>query len=200
VWKKGWYNPTHRALWSLGPWNPPPWCCTMVKGVFEGMKAYRNKQGQVQLFRPRENFKRLNTSNRKLCIPEIDEAFALEVLKQLLTVEQDWIPSAAGNFALHPAHHHRHGPLFGRTGVVYLPVLHHFQSGGSLLCRRVQPGKNHGHQGTCAGRARWRGGHQNIGQLCGQPVGRRRGPQGRLHPGAVAGRCRAEVCRRSGAP
>jgi branched-chain amino acid aminotransferase len=66
------------------------------QGVFEGMKAYRNRQGGVQLFRPQENFKRLNASNRKLCIPEIDEAFALGALKQLLTVEKDWVPSAPG--------------------------------------------------------------------------------------------------------
>ncbi|MGA6924666.1 MAG: branched-chain amino acid aminotransferase, partial [Desulfosarcina sp.] len=66
------------------------------QGVFEGLKAYRNEQGNVQLFRPRENFKRLNASNRKLCIPPVDEAFALEALKQLLTVEADWVPSQPG--------------------------------------------------------------------------------------------------------
>lgn len=57
------------------------------QGVFEGLKAYRNAQGGIQLFRPLENFKRLNHSNRKLCIPEIDEAFALKALKELLNVE-----------------------------------------------------------------------------------------------------------------
>jgi len=93
--EKGWYNP------RIEPYAPLVLApSTMVlhygQGVFEGMKAYRNQQGGVQLFRPRENFKRLNASNRKLCIPEIDEAFALEALKQLLTVEKDWIPSAPG--------------------------------------------------------------------------------------------------------
>jgi branched-chain amino acid aminotransferase len=66
------------------------------QGVFEGLKAYRNKEGGVQLFRPHENFRRLNASNRKLCIPEIDEAFALEALKELLRVEKDWVPSQPG--------------------------------------------------------------------------------------------------------
>ena len=51
------------------------------QGVFEGLKAYRNDKGEVQLFRPQENFKRLNVSNHKLCIPEIDEGFALDALK-----------------------------------------------------------------------------------------------------------------------
>jgi branched-chain amino acid aminotransferase len=66
------------------------------QGVFEGMKAYRNQQGGIQLFRPQENFKRINASNRKLCIPEIDEAFCLDALKQLLDVEKDWVPSEPG--------------------------------------------------------------------------------------------------------
>jgi branched-chain amino acid aminotransferase len=93
--EKGWYHP------RIEPYAPLVMApSTMVlhygQGVFEGLKAYRNQQGGVQLFRPRENFKRLNRSNRKLCIPEIDEAFALDALKQLLTVENAWIPSAPG--------------------------------------------------------------------------------------------------------
>ena len=75
--EKGWHNP---RIEPYGPISMDP--STMVlhygQGVFEGLKAYRNKQGNIQLFRPQENFKRLNYSNRKLCIPEIDEAFALE--------------------------------------------------------------------------------------------------------------------------
>jgi branched-chain amino acid aminotransferase len=93
--EKGWHNP------RIEPYAPLVMApSTMVlhygQGVFEGMKAYRNQHGGVQLFRPQENFRRLNASNRKLCIPEIDEFFALEALKQLLTVETDWIPSAPG--------------------------------------------------------------------------------------------------------
>ena len=45
------------------------------QGVFEGLKAYRTESGQIQLFRPQENLKRLNRSCRRLCIPEVDEDF-----------------------------------------------------------------------------------------------------------------------------
>jgi branched-chain amino acid aminotransferase len=93
--EKGWHNP---RIEPYGPISMDP--STMVlhygQGVFEGLKAYRNKQGKIQLFRPQENFKRINHSNRKLCIPEIDEAFALDALKQLLDVEQAWVPSQPG--------------------------------------------------------------------------------------------------------
>ena len=93
--EKGWYNPRIEPYAPL-VMEPSTMVLHYGQGVFEGMKAYRNGQGGVQLFRPQENFKRLNASNRKLCIPEIDEAFALQALKQLLTVEKAWIPSAPG--------------------------------------------------------------------------------------------------------
>jgi branched-chain amino acid aminotransferase len=64
-----------------------------AQGVFEGLKAYRTDSGKIQLFRPRENFKRMNRSCRRLCIPEIDEDFCLKALKQLLTIEKDWVPA-----------------------------------------------------------------------------------------------------------
>jgi branched-chain amino acid aminotransferase len=48
------------------------------------------------MFRPRDNFHRLNHSARKLCIPEVDIEFVMSALKELLRVEKDWIPSAAG--------------------------------------------------------------------------------------------------------
>ncbi|WP_163102322.1 branched-chain amino acid aminotransferase [Peribacillus alkalitolerans] len=64
--------------------------------VFEGLKAYRNKEGRVLLFRPEQNMKRLNLSNERLCIPAIDEEFALFALKKLIDLEKEWIPTAEG--------------------------------------------------------------------------------------------------------
>jgi branched-chain amino acid aminotransferase len=64
-----------------------------AQGAFEGLKAYRTDSGNIQLFRPLENFKRLNRSCQRLCMPEIDEDFALGVLNQLLTMEKDWVPA-----------------------------------------------------------------------------------------------------------
>lgn len=93
--QNGWHNPEIRpyAPFSLDP-------ATMVlhyaQEIFEGLKAYRTPDGSVQLFRPQENFKRLNMSCERLCIPPVDEAFALHALKELLRVEQAWVPSAPG--------------------------------------------------------------------------------------------------------
>lgn len=64
--------------------------------VFEGMKAYLTEEGKVFLFRPEKNMERLNRSNERLCIPQIDGDFVIEGLKQLIQVDQEWIPTAEG--------------------------------------------------------------------------------------------------------
>jgi branched-chain amino acid aminotransferase len=90
---KGWHNP---RIEPYGPIVMDP--ATMVlhygQGVFEGLKAYRTASGAVQLFRPRENIKRMNRSARRLCIPEVDEDAFLDALKRLITIEKDWVPHA----------------------------------------------------------------------------------------------------------
>jgi branched-chain amino acid aminotransferase len=62
------------------------------QGVFEGLKAYRTASGRIQLFRPQDNFRRMNRSNDILCIPRFDENLALEALKELVKIEKDWVP------------------------------------------------------------------------------------------------------------
>ena len=64
--------------------------------VFEGMKAYRREDGEVQLFRPWENVKRLNRSCERMGLPMLDENDALEAIKTLVEIDKDWVPSAKG--------------------------------------------------------------------------------------------------------
>ena len=64
--------------------------------VFEGLKAYRTPDGGVQLFRPTENFKRLNRSAERIRLPQLDEDFALSALIRFVDMERDWVPSAEG--------------------------------------------------------------------------------------------------------
>ena len=91
--EEGWHSP---RIEPYHPFQMDP--ATMFlhygQGVFEGLKAYRTDTDAIQLFRPRDNFKRLNHSSALLCIPPVDEAFALTALKQLLTIEKDWVPRA----------------------------------------------------------------------------------------------------------
>ena len=67
------------------------------QAIFEGLKAYKDKNGQVWLFRPEENLNRLNKSAIRLSIPEFPKSFFLEGLKKLLTIDKNWIKPGIGN-------------------------------------------------------------------------------------------------------
>lgn len=92
---EGWHDPRIVPYGPL-PLDPAANILHYGQEVFEGMKAYRAKDGRILLFRPQENFKRLNLSNDRLCIPKIDEEFALKALTTLLKIEKDWVPSLEG--------------------------------------------------------------------------------------------------------
>lgn len=93
--EKGWHNP---RIEPYAPITMDP--ATMVlhygQSIFEGLKAFKAGNGDIRLFRPEENFRRFNRSAYKLCIPQLDEAFALKALKTLLSLEKRWVPSAPG--------------------------------------------------------------------------------------------------------
>lgn len=63
--------------------------------VWEGMKCYATNDG-IQLFRPRDNFRRLNKSAARMCMPEIDVEYVLQALKELLRIEEEWVPKGKG--------------------------------------------------------------------------------------------------------
>ena len=67
------------------------------QSIFEGMKAYKDENGEIFLFRPLDNCKRLNKSAQRLVIPEIPEDIFMEGLKELLKVDSDWIPTQDGS-------------------------------------------------------------------------------------------------------
>jgi len=67
------------------------------QSVFEGLKAYKDANNEVFLFRPEDNAKRLNISSKRLAIPELPEAYFMEGLKKLLEVDKNWIPSNEGS-------------------------------------------------------------------------------------------------------
>lgn len=67
------------------------------QSIFEGMKAYRSPDGKALLFRPEENWKRLNHSARRMCMPEIPEEIFMEGLRTLVRMDQDWIPTKEGS-------------------------------------------------------------------------------------------------------
>lgn len=67
------------------------------QAVFEGMKAYKDDEGGVWLFRPDENYNRINISSKRLAMPEFPEEYFFEGLKTLLQLDKDWIKPGIGN-------------------------------------------------------------------------------------------------------
>lgn len=67
------------------------------QAVFEGMKAYKDDEGGVWLFRPDENYKRINISSKRLAMPEFPEEYFFEGMKTLLQIDKDWIKPGIGN-------------------------------------------------------------------------------------------------------
>ena len=64
--------------------------------IFEGLKAYRTQDGEIRLFRPMENIKRMNDSADRMCLPKIDENDFLEALKTFVELEEDFVPYSFG--------------------------------------------------------------------------------------------------------
>jgi branched-chain amino acid aminotransferase len=73
------------------------------QAIFEGMKAYKNDKGEVSLFRPLENFKRLNKSAIRMCMPEVPEEIFMGGLLELLKLDSAWVPTSdSGSLYIRP--------------------------------------------------------------------------------------------------
>lgn len=71
-----------------------PSCAAIHYGqtIFEGIKAYRNKAGEVCIFRPEDNFRRFNISAERMEMPTVPEEIFIEGMKQLVKLDANWIP------------------------------------------------------------------------------------------------------------
>ena len=92
---QGWHDP------RVVPYGPLPFDLSCMvfhyaQEIFEGMKAYRTPAGQVQLFRPYENAARLNSSCRRMCIPEIPEEDFVQAVKAVVGMDRAWVPHKVG--------------------------------------------------------------------------------------------------------
>ena len=93
--EKGWYDPRIVPFQNI---SLSPAACVFHYGaeVFEGLKAYRRPDGEVQLFRPWENIARLNRSCERLGLPQLDPDDALQAIKTVVKVDENWVPSDPG--------------------------------------------------------------------------------------------------------
>lgn len=129
---KGWFDP---RIVPYAPISLDPSAMIFHYGqaIFEGLKAYKNADGNINLFRPSKNMERVNISNERLCIPAIDVDFAVEALTKLVAIEKDWIPTAPGTslyirpfiiatdpqLGVHPSHTYKFMIILSPVGSYY---------------------------------------------------------------------------------
>ena len=91
-----WQNPTIKPY---GPLTISPAAKVFHYGqaVFEGMKAYKDDEGKIWLFRPEENFNRINKSSKRMAIPEFPKDLFFEALTTMVAMDGDWIKPGPGN-------------------------------------------------------------------------------------------------------
>ncbi len=127
-----WHDPLIEPFRSLCL-APTAMCLHYAQEIFEGMKAYRGKDGAIYLFRPEENARRLNMSACRMCMPALDEELFLAAVKQLVLLEKDWLPHGAGTslyirptmiateaaLGVHPANEYLFFIVVGPVGAYY---------------------------------------------------------------------------------
>lgn len=93
--EKGWHSPTIKVLESL-QMHPAISVIHYGQSIFEGLKAFKTINNEVVIFRPDVHIQRLNDSARRICMPEVDLDFAVEALKELVSIDSEWIPQNRG--------------------------------------------------------------------------------------------------------
>lgn len=92
---QGWHSARIEPYHALSL-DPAAMVFHYAQESFEGLKAYRTKEGKVQLFRPEKNGERLQSTHERLCIPTIPVEDFVQAVKALVDVDRDWVPSAEG--------------------------------------------------------------------------------------------------------
>jgi branched-chain amino acid aminotransferase len=93
---QGWMNARVAAYQNISL-DPAAMVLHYGQGIFEGMKAYRCRDGRIHLFRPRNNFERMNRSAQRLCMPTVDVNDQFAILESLLRTDHEWIPHSIGS-------------------------------------------------------------------------------------------------------
>lgn len=90
-----WQTPKIMPYQAL-PYEPSAKVFHYGQAIFEGMKAYKDQNGNAFLFRPEDNFERMNNSAQRLGMPAIPKEYFVNGIKELIKLDKDWIPTGNG--------------------------------------------------------------------------------------------------------
>ena len=133
---EGWHD---ARIVPYGPWEMDPATTVFhyAQEIFEGMKAYRTAQGDIQLFRPECNANRFNDSADRLGMPAIPPEDFVQAVKALVDIDRDWVPHTDGaslyirpfciatdvGLGVHAAAHYRFAIICSPSGAYYAEGL-----------------------------------------------------------------------------
>ena len=140
----GWHDATIRPYGPI-EMNPATVVLHYAQETFEGLKAYRRADGQIQLFRPEMNARRMINSNERLCMATIPEDMFIEAVNALVKAEEDWVPSETGKLLCTSVRLHLHVSLLWaytkskayKFVIILSPV-------GAYYAEGLAPVKDHG--------------------------------------------------------
>lgn len=130
--EQGWHD---ARIVPYGPieFDPASMVLHYAQETFEGMKAYKAKDGRILLFRPEMNARRFINSNKRLSMPIIEEDDFVQAVEEIVRVEKDWIPTGKGEslyirpymfatekaIGVHPSHSYKFIIICSPVGAYY---------------------------------------------------------------------------------
>ena len=76
--------------------NPAASALQYGQAIFEGIKAYKQKDGRISIFRPSKNYERFNISAERMVMPTVPEEIFMQGMSQLINLDKDWVPADEG--------------------------------------------------------------------------------------------------------
>ena len=97
---EGWHNAQVRAYEPV-TLDPASNVFHYGQAIFEGLKAYRHTDGTITAFRPEQNAERMRHSAQRMAMPELPDELFLEAVRQLVAIDEKWVPAAGGEASLY---------------------------------------------------------------------------------------------------
>ncbi|WP_299110920.1 branched-chain amino acid aminotransferase [uncultured Winogradskyella sp.] len=132
-----WTNPRIVPM-GLIPTHPAAMALHYGQAIFEGMKAYKDTEGEPMLFRPDQNAKRLNKSADRMGMPNFPEELFVEGLKELVSLEHNWIPPKEGSALYLRPFMYADEPFIGMRAATHYKFIIMASPAGPFFSKRIK--------------------------------------------------------------
>lgn len=132
-----WINPRIVPMGMI-PTHPAAMALHYGQAIFEGMKAYKDPEGEPMLFRPEQNAKRLNKSADRMGMPNFPEHLFVQGLKELVSLEHNWIPPKEGSALYLRPFMYADEPFIGMRAATHYKFIIMASPAGPFFSKRIK--------------------------------------------------------------